>query len=223
MTFDEQVAALRGKVEPKCFRGRKASATPEQWAANLDHFSRLRQSKAPEVRARDANYQRSYREENRGKEAARIRAWLEANRGKVAAYKREYYRDRRGSDLSYRLTSNLRRRLHHSILGNFKSGSAVRDLGCTSAELCSHIERQWYGGMTWEAWGKGPGKWQIDHIYPLAKADLADRVQFLAVCNWRNLRPLWHDDHAPKGDTITPEAQALFDSLMAEFKAKEVA
>jgi len=263
MTFDEQVAALRGKVEPKKFKGKKSDATPAQWAAYLDsqlafraanpgkvaeytrrHYSKHRRkilSRAREqhgsnreqrvarmrdyykrTRGRWLEYRRMYRAANPESVKQGMRAWYDANRDQVVADRRARHAERWHSDPQYRLSISLRGRLRDAIRGEAKSGSAVRDLGCSVADLRAHIEGQWCGGMTWETWGIGSGKWQIDHIFPLAKADLADRVQFLAVCNWRNLRPLWHDDHAPKGDTITPEAQALFDSLMAEFKAKEV-
>jgi hypothetical protein len=38
--FDIAVAALRGKCAPKHFNGRKADATPEQWAAHLDYYAK---------------------------------------------------------------------------------------------------------------------------------------------------------------------------------------
>jgi hypothetical protein len=76
--------------------------------------------------------------------------------------------------------------------------------------------------MSWENWGSGSGKWQIDHIFPLAKADLTQRVQLLACCNWQNLQPLWFEDNVRKGDAVTPEAQQLFDGLVSQFQKEEV-
>jgi hypothetical protein len=108
-------------------------------------------------------------------------------------------------------------RLCVAIRGDFRSGSAVRDLGCSIADLKAHLERQFAPGMSWDNWGAGPGTWQIDHIYPLAKTDLTDRPQLLAACNWQNLQPLWYEDNMRKGDTVTPDAQALFDRLRGEF------
>jgi DNA-binding helix-hairpin-helix protein with protein kinase domain len=90
----------------------------------------------------------------------------------------------------------------------------VRDMGCDQRFFLRHIESQFTAGMTMENYGK---LWHLDHIYPLSKADLTDRVQFLAAANWRNLRPMLGPENVEKRDTITPEGQALFDLLCREF------
>jgi hypothetical protein len=70
-------------------------------------------------------------------------------------------------------------------------------------------------GWTWENWGV---EWEIDHVFPFAGADIVgNRAQFLAVNNWRNLMPLSYSENKRKNGKITPEAQALFDALVAEF------
>jgi hypothetical protein len=89
----------------------------------------------------------------------------------------------------------------------------VRDLGCSIEDLKSHIESQFQPGMTWENRGSGSGEWSLDHIYPLAKADLTDRRQALAVCNWRNLQPLRTEDNMRKGDEVSDAARERFEVL----------
>jgi hypothetical protein len=112
------------------------------------------------------------------------------------------------------LADRLRSRLKLAIKGNFKSGSAVRDLGCTIAELWSHLESKFQPGMTRDNMGAA---WHLDHIYPMSQANLQDRPQFLAVNNWRNLQPLSPADNIAKNDSVSCEAQALFDQLCTEF------
>jgi hypothetical protein len=239
MTFDEQVAALRGKVEPKQWCGGKTSASPAQWAAHLDdkkrqysaHANRNRE-RAREYYRRNRSargqYDREYRQSNAETIRERRRLHRLANRDEINARNREWCRThrpilsasdarRRRRDVRFRLALSLRGRLGNAVRRSYKSGSAVRDLGCSIADLKVHIERQWTGCMSWENWGSGPGTWQIDHVYPLAQTDLTDRAQLLAVCNWRNLQPLWFEDNVRKGDTVTPEAQQLFDGLASEF------
>jgi|694.fasta_scaffold08823_6 hypothetical protein len=237
MTFDEQVAALRGKVEPKQFRGGKGAATPEQWAAHLDDavlYKRARAESSPEWRHRyreaDRTYTREWKRKNAGRvreykaarrkagaDAVREREYREKNRGRIRERYRSWCARARSTDVHYRLVKSVRGRLRVAVNGGYRSGSAVRDLGCSIEELKSHIERQWVGCMSWENWGSGPGTWQIDHVYPLAQTDLTDRAQLLAACNWRNLQPMWFEDNVRKGDTVTPEAQQLFDGLVSEF------
>jgi hypothetical protein len=232
MTFDEQVAELRGKVEAKSFTGRKCDATPEQWAGRLDYHAAYRTSHRDDHRVRGRANQALYR--SRHPEAVRAqksshyfknvadeRRKQKHYRGVSLHARRSYESARRASDLPFRLRKTLRSRLADSLQGRRKSGSAVRDLGCSVADLKAHLERQFLPGMTWDNWGAGEGKWQIDHIYPLAKADLTVRLVVLAVCNWRNLQPLWFKDNNRKGDTVTPEAQQLFDGLVSEFTDNE--
>jgi hypothetical protein len=40
-----------------------------------------------------------------------------------------------------------------------------------------------------------------------------DRAQLLAVCNWRNLRPMWHGDNVRKGDEVSESARERFEVL----------
>ncbi len=113
--------------------------------------------------------------------------------------KRNYKRNnKRKHDIKFRLECNLRDRLRKTVKNvtkGIKVGSFVRDLGCTLEELKNHLENQFQPGMTWENWGFGDDKWHIDHIKPLHMFDLTDREQFLEVCNYTNLRPLWQKDN----------------------------
>lgn len=120
------------------------------------------------------------------------------NRGRI----NEYRRARRVTDQKYRLGIALRGRLTRAIRGGYKSGSAVRDLGCTISELEAHLERQFQPGMTWGNWGRAQREkrtWHIDHIKPLSSFDLADAEQVRVACHYENLRPLWADENLRKG------------------------
>lgn len=93
---------------------------------------------------------------------------------------------------------SLRRRLRDALRGNAKTGSAVRDLGCTIPEFRAYIEVRFQAGMSWDNWGK----WHLDHILPLASFDLTDRAQFLVACHFTNYQPLWAKDNQEKCDKI---------------------
>lgn len=112
---------------------------------------------------------------------------------------REYQRIRRKTDLSFRLRKNVRTRLCAALINGQKSGSAVRDLGCSVDALKRYLESQFQPGMSWDNWGFGQDKWHIDHIVPLSQFDLTDREQFLKACHYSNLQPLWHNDNMKKG------------------------
>lgn len=132
---------------------------------------------------------------------------LEWNR----AYWKEYYQRNKtaihakrkkfeNSNINHRLGKRLRTRLYLAIKGQYKSGSAVRDLGCSIDEFKKYMEYQFEAGMSWDNWGiKG---WHIDHIVPLTHFDLTDREELLKAVHYSNLQPLWWKDNLSKGGVI---------------------
>jgi len=136
-------------------------------------------------------YRKVYRQENKEK----IREYNKA-------YDRDYTRKRRTVDIQFKIRLNLRSRLHAVLKGKIKVGSAVTDLGCSVEDLKKHLESQFSPGMSWENYGNKEGQWSIDHIFPLSKADLTDKEQFLKVCHYTNLQPLWHLDNMRKGNKV---------------------
>jgi len=139
---------------------------------------------------------KTYREANKDKIKKRGKAYYEANKDKL----NEHRRNRAKNDVQFKLTINLRTRLRHAIRGNFKSGSAVEDLGCSIDELKSYLESKFLPGMSWDNWSKDG--WHIDHIKPLASFDLTDHKQLLEACHYTNLQPLWANDNLSKSDKI---------------------
>lgn len=121
---------------------------------------------------------------------------LEKSREKWRQANPDYIIKKYHSDINFKLKMNLRSRINSVLKGKIKSGSAVRDLGCSIEELKQHLENQFQDGMTWE----NHGKWHIDHIKPLSLFDLTNRKEFLEACHYTNLQPLWAKDNLQKGD-----------------------
>lgn len=111
---------------------------------------------------------------------------------------KEWKKERYKTDIQYKLSQNLRNRLRAAIKLNYKTGSAIKDLGCSLDSLKGSIESKFKNGMTWGNYGK----WHIDHIKPLALFDLTDRKQLLEAVNFNNLQPLWAFDNRSKGSKI---------------------
>ena len=115
---------------------------------------------------------------------------------------REWTNKKLKEDPNFKLAHLLRSRLTKAINRRQKTGSAVDDLGCSVAELRIHLESKFQPGMNWENWGHGEGKWNIDHIMPLAAFDLTNRQHLVLACYYLNLRPLWHIENMKKGKKI---------------------
>jgi DNA polymerase II small subunit/DNA polymerase delta subunit B len=112
----------------------------------------------------------------------------------------QYQVNKRKTDIKYKVAYYLRRRLWCARKTNQKTGSAVRDLGCTIEFLKQYIESKFQEGMNWDNYGKFG--WHIDHIIPLSFFDLTDRKQFLKACHYTNLQPLWAKDNLSKGNKV---------------------
>jgi len=156
-------------------------------------------------------YDRAKYQRNKDYNKLRNKRYYQKNREKIKKQNMEYYfkhkiknRKRRSeyqkkrtkTDIIFRLNRNLRNRLSAAIRGNYKSGSAVRDLGCSIGYFKQYLESLFKPGMNWDNYGKKG--WEIDHIIPFCKVDLTDRNQLLMVCNYTNLQPLWKEDHKIK-------------------------
>ena len=115
--------------------------------------------------------------------------------------KEEYYKkhikERLKKDMNFKLAKSLRGRLNQAVKNNYKSGSAIRDLGCSIEELKKYLESKFQPEMSWDNWGKYG--WHIDHIRPLSSFDLTDIKQVKEACHYTNLQPLWAVENLKKG------------------------
>jgi hypothetical protein len=124
-------------------------------------------------------------------EKERRKRWKKENRKHI--YKRQ--RERENSDVLFKLKRRLRHRLYMALKRNHKSGSAIKDLGCSINEFKNYLELKFKPNMTWDNYGK---EWEIDHVMPLYKFDLTVKEELLLACHYTNLQPLWKKDHFVK-------------------------
>jgi hypothetical protein len=143
-------------------------------------------------------YRTNWKKSNKQRIQEHGKVYRKLNKTKITKNKQSYSKIKYKTDIQYRLKSVLRSRLRMSIKENYKSGSAVSDLGCSISEFKSYIESKFQSGMKWNNWGQYG--WHIDHIKPLASFDLTDRKQLLAACHYTNLQPLWWQDNIAKSD-----------------------
>lgn len=132
----------------------------------------------------------------------RAKAWWAKHYAKNAEHHRRRATLARQKDIQVRIAHRLRERLRKAIRGQYKTGSAVSDLGCTIIELIAYMQQHFLPGMSWDNWGDGPGKWHIDHHRPLASFDLTDPLQLKQAVHFTNLRPLWWEENLKKGATL---------------------
>ena len=140
--------------------------------------------------------QKAWREDNKDKIRDQLKTYRKTNKDKI----RVHLNNKLKTDIQFKLSHNLRARLHSAIKGNYKVGSAVKDLGCTVEELKQYLESKFQSGMSWDNWSSDGC--HIDHIKQLASFDLMDRQQLLEACHYTNLQPLWANENLTKSDKI---------------------
>lgn len=88
-----------------------------------------------------------------------------------------------------------------------KKSKSTRILGCKMDAFMDYIQALFLDGMTWDNYGAyrrgGERKWQLDHIIPVDAAKTEEEV--IALCHYRNFRPLWAIDNLKKKNKILPE------------------
>jgi len=144
---------------------------------------------------------RKWQKNNSEKVNKKNRKWYRENLETVKAQKKRYYARKIKTDIYFRISHLLRSRLKDvAIKGNFKSGSAIKDLGCSIEYFKQYIENQFQAGMSWENWSRIG--WHIDHQISLSVVDLTDREDLKHVCHYTNLQPMWASDNISKGNKI---------------------
>ncbi len=120
--------------------------------------------------------------------------------GKYQSHKAEYTRNKRRSDISFRIASNLRRRINGAIKNNTKSCHTLALIGCTVEELKTYLASKFQPGMSWSNYGlRG---WHIDHKVPCDTFDLSIGDNQKKCFHYTNLQPLWAFDNISKGNKI---------------------
>lgn len=199
-------AAMRRRGIPRRSPGRVARLTHEQ------------------KRERKQRYQCHYwqnvatQEAKDNKRAGNRRFMKEyAQRADVRERRNARHSQRMKTDPQYRIQFAVRSRLNKSLE---RKGMALRTeqlVGCDWAHLVWYLESQFAPGMSWE----NRHEWHVDHDFPLSAANLMDSIELHAVCNWRNLVPLWGPANTSKHNKVFPAARRLFDDLCAELREIE--
>jgi len=70
-----------------------------------------------------------------------------------------------------------------------KTSKYEKYFGCTLPEFRQYIESLWEPWMNWDNYGRGGGKWVVDHKKQCREFDLAKEDDRYLCFNYKNLRP----------------------------------
>jgi len=111
----------------------------------------------------------------------------------------EYRKKKREDNIQYCLIDRLRARIRKMLNSHngekyFKTHEL---LGCSFEDFKKHIERQFYGDMSWEK-----KNFELDHIIPCSWFDLSNPIHQKICFNYKNIQPLTSKDNSKKSDKI---------------------
>jgi len=114
--------------------------------------------------------------------------------------RRERQKRKRDTNPVFRLNKSMSSLLWRALKENKKSQSWTNLVGYDIQRLVKHLEKQFYGGMSWDNYGK----WHVDHILPRSRFNFTKHTDpdFKKCWGLKNLQPLWAIDNMSKGDRI---------------------
>lgn len=148
-----------------------------------------------ECRAQAKKWKIENKTRNRKYQQIYAKNYYQINKKELQERHKQYVIKRLQNDINFKLRFLLRNRLKMAIKSNQKTGSAVRNLGCTIEFLKQYLEENFNSRMMWNNYGT---YWEIDHIAPLWKFDLTKKKEFLEAVNYKNLQPLTRSKHKKK-------------------------
>lgn len=154
-----------------------------------------RRDKDPE-KCKETQRKSYYKNIEKRKKSAK--KWAQKNRKQINAKARE----KRQQNPTIRIAENLRRAVNGCTKYNgFRKTSQLNQyLGCNSQEFKKYLESLFQPGMTWDNYGYGDDKWNMDHKIPLASATTVEELYVLN--HYSNLQPLWQPDNLRKSDSL---------------------
>jgi len=115
------------------------------------------------------------------------------------------YRKKDAAKVDRKIRVNIANQIRRGIkkFNAAKLESTLTFLGISISEFLRYLESKFLPCMTWENYGKGDDKWNIDHILPCAAFNLSILEEQKICFHYTNLQPLWQVDNKDKNDKIT--------------------
>lgn len=176
-------------------------------------------------------HRKEYRQNNKEKVSAQKKKYQLNNKKKITTYRKEYYQNNRERIKEYSRNNKERINVHRkeyyqndpkykinhimsaAIRDALRSGKAGKSwlsmVGYTSSKLMKHLETLFQPGMSWKNHGKGPGKWEIDHIIPKSVFNFTkpEDEDFKKCWALSNLQPMWSPENLSKGAKLEKHFQ----------------
>ena len=215
-----QSANYRKKLVNQIGREKLLRIRREKYAKNKDHVNKLRAARQ-KLRRKHFNEQTKKWQRNNPDKVKNSKKKYKSkpeNKNKIKEYNKEYksrknvkkrrlviLKKRLVSDPYFKLQYTLRKYIADGLRNYLNLGIKISKkeksnqlLGCSIKYYKNYIENQFKEGMNWNNWGRGDGKWNIDHIKPIASFNLNITKERTKAFNYKNTKPMWSHENVKK-------------------------
>lgn len=153
-------------------------------------------SMRPEVKKRKKNRMREYYQRPEVKK--RKKEYMRVYAKKTNAVQRRVRRVKENPVSKRR--KQLRHKVRQAVIHQYRFTSTIHKLiGCDVPTARSHLEAQFANWMNWDNYGRGDGKWCIDHKKPIASIDIFNEEEVKRIFHYTNMQPLEFCKNSEKG------------------------
>ena len=153
----------------------------ESYYRNIDTAKNYIKENSIEIKKNKKEYDRTHRKERNMRRQKRLK-----------------------NDFAYRLNCNMGTGIWKSLKRG-KNGNHWESLvSYTLIDLKNHLEGKFTEGMSWENYGYGKDKWNVDHKRPVSSFNITSSKceDFTKCWSLDNLQPLWQPENMKKSDKL---------------------
>ena len=130
-----------------------------------------------------------------------------------------------GNKKHVKLEYKIKYKLKNTIIKRYKlnKGETIEGIiGCSIKEFIEYIESLMTECMSWENYGEGKEKWQLDHVVPISLAE--NRDEYLQLNVHQNFQPLWASENKAKiiNDNIIQDCSKIKGGSIGKSKKNDV-
>jgi hypothetical protein len=205
---------LKSREWYKKNKEKKLKKSKERYLKNKEIVSKQRKEHYLKNKERAKQESKKWYLKNKERRAKKSKEWVIKNKEKHKQLMKKWFlenkeyirkknKERRATDPTFRMVSNIRRRILLALKGKNKSANTMKLLGADIEQVWKHLESTFKPGMTKE----NHGEWHIDHIIPCISFDLSKPEEQAKCFHYTNLQALWAHENLSKGAKIlSPDA-----------------
>lgn len=136
------------------------------------------------------------------------------SREDIKIARNKYRKNKKDTDIQFKIRCNVSTMICNRLKNRLasKEGKSTFDiLPYTIEDLMNHLENQFQDGMSWDNYGVGEDKWEIDHMTPDSwfNYESTDDEDFQKSWALENLQPMWCFDNRSKNNRFASNMEEL--------------